>query len=80
MKQTLFSLISLLAAVAPLAAVESPAASQPAQVSEAQNDQAKPLELTPNQKAFLNLAEERRKDFIKFISEANRLFQQKRIF
>jgi tetratricopeptide (TPR) repeat protein len=80
MKQTLFSLISLLAAVAPLSAVESPAASQPAQGSEAQNDQAKPLELTPNQKAFLNLAEERRKDFIKFISEANRLFQQKRIF
>ncbi|MFZ9940917.1 MAG: tetratricopeptide repeat protein [Luteolibacter sp.] len=80
MKPSLLSLISLFAAVAPLAAVESNAASQPAQGSAGQNDQAKPLELTPNQKAFLNLAEERRKEFIKCIGEANRLFQQKRIF
>lgn len=37
-------------------------------------------ELLPNQKAFLNLPEEARKDFIKQLSEANRLFQDKRIF
>lgn len=35
---------------------------------------------SPNQKAFLNLPEESRKDFIKHLGEANRLFQQKRIF
>lgn len=54
----------------------------------AQND-AKPAEkqpdgavaaYTPNQQAFLNLPEESRKEFIKHLSEANRLFQQKRIF
>lgn len=39
-----------------------------------------PKELMPNQKAFLNLPEENRKDFIKHVSEATRLFQQKRVF
>ncbi len=37
-------------------------------------------ELLPNQKAFLNLPEEQRKEFIKHLGEANRVFQQKRIF
>ncbi len=37
-------------------------------------------ELMPNQKAFLNLPEESRKEFIKHLGEASRLFQQKRIF
>jgi tetratricopeptide (TPR) repeat protein len=36
--------------------------------------------LSPNQQAFLNLPEERRNEFIKSLGEANRLFQQKRIF
>jgi hypothetical protein len=54
----------------------------------AQNE-AKPVEkmpvtdskaLMPNQQAFLNLPEERRNEFIKHLGEANRLFQQKRIF
>ncbi len=36
--------------------------------------------LTPNQQAFLNLPEENRKEFIKRLGEATRLFQQKRIF
>jgi len=36
--------------------------------------------LLPNQQAFLNLPEESRKEFIKHFQEANRLFQQKRIF
>ncbi len=37
-------------------------------------------ELSDNQKAFLNLPEEQRKEFIKHFQEANRLFQAKRIF
>lgn len=54
----------------------------------AQNE-AKPAEtpppaeqkpLMPNQQAFLNLPEETRKEFIKHLGEAQRLFQQKRIF
>ena len=36
--------------------------------------------LMPNQQAFLNLPEESRTEFIKHLGEANRLFQQKRIF
>ncbi len=36
--------------------------------------------LLPNQQAFLNLPEESRKEFVKHVSEAGRLFQQKRIF
>ena len=52
-------------------------------------DEVKPVEktpaaeqqpLTPNQQAFLNLPEENRKEFIKHLGEAQRLFQQKRIF
>lgn len=66
-------LLSLLVLVTPLAA----------------QDAAKPVEkmplldakaLSPNQQAFLNLPEESRKDFVKHLSEATRLFQQKRIF
>lgn len=37
------------------------------------------VELLSNQKAFLNLPEETRKTFIKHLSEADRVFQQKRI-
>lgn len=37
-------------------------------------------ELSENQKAFLNLPEEKRKDFAKHLSEASRMFQAKRIF
>ena len=36
--------------------------------------------LLPSQQAFLNLPEERRKEFSKQLAEAQRLFQQKRIF
>ena len=36
--------------------------------------------MSPNQEAFLNLPEEERKEFVKHLSEASRLFQQKRIF
>ncbi len=39
-----------------------------------------PQALLPNQQAFLNLPEESRKEFVKHVSEAGRLFQQKRIF
>ena len=67
------SLLALFVLVTPLAA----------------QDPAKPVEkmpvvdnkaLAPNQQAFLNLPEEARKEFIKRLGEATRLFQQKRIF
>jgi tetratricopeptide (TPR) repeat protein len=39
-----------------------------------------PQALLPNQQAFLNLPEESRKEFIKHVGEASRIFSQKRIF
>jgi len=67
------ALISLLVLMTPLAAQNEPgpAAKKSAAAQEA---------LLPNQQAFLNLPEERRKEFIKHLGEANRIFQQKRIF
>ena len=62
-------LLAALAVASPMAATAQnaePAAAAP--------------ELLPNQKAFLNLPEERRKDFGKHLGESMRLFQQKRIF
>ena len=49
---------------------------------EKKGEEAKPAqpELLPNQKAFLNLPEEKRKEFAKHLGEASRLFQSKRIF
>ena len=35
-------------------------------------------EMAPNQKEFLNLPEEKRKEFVKHLTEAGRVFQQKR--
>ena len=55
----------------PAASKPVPAASKPAVAKET---------LLPNQQAFLNLPEESRKDFVKHLGEANRIFQQKRIF
>lgn len=46
--------------------IEAPAAASP--------------DLSPNQKAFLNLPEKSREDFVKHLGEATRLFQQKRVF
>jgi tetratricopeptide (TPR) repeat protein len=37
-------------------------------------------DLLPNQRAFLTLPEEKRMEFVKSLGEANRVFQQKRIF
>src|SRR4051812_35092078 len=66
------SLFSLFVLVSPLAAqTGAPADKKPAVAKEA---------LLPNQQAFLNLPEENRKEFIKHLTEATRLFQQKRIF
>lgn len=67
------SIFSLFALLTPLAAQSEPkpAADAPAVAQQ---------ELLPNQRAFLNLPEERRKDFVKHLGEASRLFQQKRIF
>jgi Tfp pilus assembly protein PilF len=91
MKPTYISLFSLLAAAVSVTAEEQPGVdvknpsttvtgAEVAPKSAEANGQALPQELMSNQKEFLNLAEERRKDFIKNINEANRLFQQKRIF
>lgn len=90
MKPIFIPLLSLLALAAPLALAQQAGAdaetqaavngAERAQGSGGGNEQAMPQDLLPNQKAFLNLAEERRKDFIKHLNEATRLFQQKRIF
>jgi len=69
-------LLSLLLLATPVLAQNEPA--QAAPDSEAPAEAAPPLK--PNQKAFLNLPEETRKEFIKHVGEASRLFQQKRIF
>jgi len=65
--------LSLFVLLTPLAAQNEPA---PA-AAEAESEKTA---LLPNQQAFLNLPEERRKEFIKHLGEANRIFQQKRIF
>ncbi len=67
------SLLTLFALASPLAAQNEtkPVEKRPVQ------GQAK---LLPNQQAFLNLPEESRKEFIKNLSDATRLFRDKRIF
>lgn len=67
------ALVSFVVLLAPLAA-QTP--STPAEIKPA----AANIELLPNQQAFLNLPEEKRKAFIKHLMEANRVFQQKRVF
>jgi tetratricopeptide (TPR) repeat protein len=58
----------------------TPLAAQTAVMSTEAAPAADPANLLPNQQAFLNLPEEQRNEFIKLLGEANRLFQQKRIF
>ena len=67
------ALLSLFVLLTPLSAQNeaSPAEKKPEESNEA---------LLPNQAAFLNLPEESRKEFIKHLGEANRIFQQKRVF
>jgi tetratricopeptide (TPR) repeat protein len=67
------SLLSLFILLTPLLAQNE---STPADKKPEQEKQA----LLPNQQAFLNLPEENRREFIKHLGEANRVFQQKRIF
>jgi tetratricopeptide (TPR) repeat protein len=67
------SFLSLLVLVTPLAAQNEAKPIEKMPVTDAKT-------LMPNQQAFLNLPEERRNEFIKHLGEANRLFQQKRIF
>jgi tetratricopeptide (TPR) repeat protein len=67
------ALFSLIALLSPLTAQNEAKPAEKAPVE-------KTPELMPNQQAFLNLAQESRNDFIKHLNEANRLFQQKRIF
>ncbi len=69
------AILSLFLLSLPLHAQDKPAP------IEAKKTQAEAKDaLLPNQQAFLNLPEERRKEFIKHLGEANRIFQQKRIF
>jgi tetratricopeptide (TPR) repeat protein len=57
------------------------AASAPAQVVVPSDEKSKKVtELTATQKEFTNLPEQQRRDFFKHINEAERLFNQKRIF
>ena len=67
------SLLSLFVLIAPLSAQNKAA---PVEKDPVINKET----LLPNQQAFLNLPEESRNEFIKHLSESNRLFQQKRIF
>lgn len=66
------SLFSLFALVTPLAAQGDAKSGEKAPVAQPQ--------LLPNQQAFLNLPEESRKEFVKHLGEATRLFRDKRIF
>jgi len=67
------ALLSLLVSVVPLAAQEPEKATEKKAI---EGEQA----LQPNQKAFLNLPEENRREFAKHLNEALRLFQEKRVF
>jgi tetratricopeptide (TPR) repeat protein len=71
-------LILLFCATQAVVVAQQPAAEAP--VDEAPAIAAEGNPLTDLQKAFSNLPEERRKEFIKHLEEATRLFQQKRIF
>jgi predicted Zn-dependent protease len=71
MKST--ALFTLLVLISPLVAQDGAASADKAPEPAKQ-------ELLPNQQAFLNLPEESRKEFVKHLGEANRIFQQKRIF
>lgn len=79
MKSFAHATLTLALALTPVVAQEEAAPKKAA-------EEAKPVpaaarqELLPNQKAFLNLPEEKRNEFVKHLTEASRLFQQKRIF
>lgn len=74
------ALFSLLVLLTPLAAQNKPAPVEPKPAATGSKPAAGKEELSPSQRAFLNLPEENRKEFTKHLSEANRIFQQKRIF
>lgn len=60
-----------------LLGISAVTAQEPEKFAPAAPAQAK---LLPHQQAFLNLPEEKRKEFIALFQEANKLFQEKRIF
>lgn len=66
-------LLSVLALAMPLAAQDAKPAAE-------NKPEAAQQQLLPNQQAFLNLPEASRKDFMKHLTEANRVFGQQRIF
>jgi len=81
-----FRILPFLLALLPVCAQAAPAAKPEAPAAKPEAPGAKPeapgaqKPMTPTQQAFLNLPEERRKEFSKQLGEAERLFQQKRIF
>ncbi len=77
MKFSLLPSVALALSLTPLTAQNEPA---PAPAVEQKEGAEKKPEMSANQKAFLNLPEEKRKDFAKHLGEASRLFQAKRVF
>ena len=74
----LLALIPACVQAAPATPAAKPEAAKPATKPETPAAAQKPI--APNEQAFLNLPEERRKEFGKQLGDAQRLFQQKRIF
>jgi tetratricopeptide (TPR) repeat protein len=74
------SLLSLFFLLTPLSAQVTPAPSGTKPSPTVTPPAGAKPELAPNQQAFLNLPEENRKEFMKHLSESNRMFQQKRVF
>jgi len=73
-------LVPLLFALAPALAQDAPVAPSGKPATPAATPAVDPAKLLTPEQAFSNLPEERRKEFVKNLGEANRLFQQKRIF
>ncbi len=73
-------LVPLVAQTIPVEKPKEESAPDKTEVSPTEESRKAPVELAPNQKAFLNLPEEQRKIWAKHIGESARLFQEKRIF
>ena len=75
-----FRILPFVLALIPVCVQADPAAAAKPDPAKPAAPAAAPKPLLANQQAFLNLPEERRKEFGKQLGEAQRLFQQKRIF
>jgi tetratricopeptide (TPR) repeat protein len=81
------SFITFIALSAPLVAQTVPvdekqgaAVSEKTEAAPTEEKKEASLQLAPNQKAFLNMPEEKRKQWVTHLRESARLFQEKRIF